>query len=142
MPDEELAAFLQAGRTPIYIGFGSIVQEDASKMADIVLEAIRACGVRAVVSKGWSQLGSNRSDPSVIFIGDCPHGQKPSPVVRIDVETKVTFRMAFQACLSSRPPWRSGHNSLWLIKRPANQHCTLLWRVSSCVATSRSFYFI
>ncbi|KAK8906641.1 hypothetical protein QC760_005224 [Botrytis cinerea] len=72
-PDRELAEFLKSGPMPIYIGFGSIVMEDAAKMTDIILEAIRACGVRAIVSKGWSKLGTNRSDPNVLFIGDCPH---------------------------------------------------------------------
>jgi len=59
---------------PIYIGFGSIVMEDAMKITDIILEAVRACGVRAIVSKGWSKLGADRSDPNVLFLGDCPHG--------------------------------------------------------------------
>ena len=77
-PDRELAEFLKSGPMPIYIGFGSIVMEDAAKMTDIILEAIRACGVRAIVSKGWSKLGTNRSDPNVLFIGDCPHGKKSS----------------------------------------------------------------
>ncbi|KAF7889829.1 uncharacterized protein EAF02_002244 [Botrytis sinoallii] len=72
-PDRELAEFLKSGPMPIYIGFGSIVMEDAAKMTEIILEATRACGVRAIVSKGWSKLGTNRSDPNVLFIGDCPH---------------------------------------------------------------------
>ncbi|KAF7898331.1 hypothetical protein EAF00_004777 [Botryotinia globosa] len=72
-PDRELAEFLKSGPMPIYIGFGSIVMEDAAKMTEIILEATRACGVRAIVSKGWSKLGTNRSDPNVLFVGDCPH---------------------------------------------------------------------
>ncbi|TGO57465.1 hypothetical protein BCON_0065g00250 [Botryotinia convoluta] len=72
-PDRELAEFLKLGLMLIYIGFGSIVMEDAAKMTEIILEPTRACGVRAIVSKGWSKLGTNRSDPNVLFIGDCPH---------------------------------------------------------------------
>ena len=76
-PDTELAEFLKAGPTPIYIGFGSIVMEDPVKITDVILEAVRSCNVRAIVSRGWSKLGADRSDPNVLFIGDCPHGKKP-----------------------------------------------------------------
>ncbi|PVH67675.1 glycosyltransferase family 1 protein [Cadophora sp. DSE1049] len=72
-PDTELAEFLKAGPKPIYIGFGSIVMEDPVKTTDVILEAVRSCNVRAIVSRGWSKLGADRSDPNVLFIGDCPH---------------------------------------------------------------------
>lgn len=50
--------------------------DDGMKTTNIILEAVRVCGVRAIVSKGWSKLGTNRSDPNVLFIGDCPHGER------------------------------------------------------------------
>lgn len=31
-PDADLAAFLKAGEAPIYVGFGSVVVEDAAAM--------------------------------------------------------------------------------------------------------------
>jgi sterol 3beta-glucosyltransferase len=48
--------------------------DDAAKMTDILLSAVRACGVRAIISRGWSKLGTGQSDPNVLFIDDCPHG--------------------------------------------------------------------
>ncbi|KAB8229652.1 uncharacterized protein BDW43DRAFT_322041 [Aspergillus alliaceus] len=72
-PEAELASFLRAGSTPIYIGFGSIVMENPDRMANYIVEAVRQCGVRAIVSRGWSKLGEARSDPNLLFIGDCPH---------------------------------------------------------------------
>lgn len=74
-PDGELANFLRAGPMPIYIGFGSIVLDDATQVTDTILDAVRACGARAIVSKGWSKLGTGRSDPNILFLGDCPHGK-------------------------------------------------------------------
>ncbi|KAH7378899.1 hypothetical protein BKA64DRAFT_736571 [Cadophora sp. MPI-SDFR-AT-0126] len=66
--------FFRAGSRPIYIGFGSIVMEDVTKMTQIILDAVRLCGVRAIVSEGWSKLGSGiGSSEDVLFIGDCPH---------------------------------------------------------------------
>ncbi|QKD57890.2 uncharacterized protein FOBCDRAFT_186963 [Fusarium oxysporum Fo47] len=73
-PPDELAAFLAAGPEPIYVGFGSIVLEDAVSMTNTILEACGLAGVRVIVSRGWSKLGG--SDPNtddVLYLGDCPH---------------------------------------------------------------------
>ncbi|GAM40538.1 hypothetical protein TCE0_039r12963 [Talaromyces pinophilus] len=72
-PDDELHDFLSSGPPPVYIGFGSIVMDDAEKMTAILLAAVRACGVRAIISRGGSKLGSGQQDPNVMFLGDCPH---------------------------------------------------------------------
>lgn len=74
-PPEELDAFLKAGDPPIYIGFGSIVVEDSGKLTQTIFEAVRRTGHRALVSKGWSNLGSGEIDiPENIFLlGKCPH---------------------------------------------------------------------
>lgn len=76
-PSSEVVEFLDAGPTPIYIGFGSIVIEDAHAITRMILDAVRECGVRAIVEEGGSKLGSSvisENHPDVIFIGDCPHG--------------------------------------------------------------------
>lgn len=75
-PPEDLAAFLSAGPAPVYIGFGSIVLENAKKTTEVILQACEMAGVRVIVSRGWSQLGGD--DPStdnVFYLGDCPHGK-------------------------------------------------------------------
>ncbi|KAF6836366.1 sterol glucosyltransferase [Colletotrichum musicola] len=71
-PDPELANFLASGPTPIYIGFGSIVIDDPDRMTKILVEAVHRAGVRAIISKGWSNLGGVESE-NVLFLGDCPH---------------------------------------------------------------------
>lgn len=71
-PPKNLEAFLDAGPAPVYIGFGSIVLEDAVHMSSIILDAVSACGVRAIISRGWSKLeGPERDD--VFWLDDCPH---------------------------------------------------------------------
>lgn len=72
-PPEDLQAFLKAGPTPIYIGFGSIVIDNPENLTNLLLEVVQALGVRAIISKGWSNLGSNLSNPNIFFLGDCPH---------------------------------------------------------------------
>ncbi|CCF42548.1 UDP-glucose,sterol transferase, partial [Colletotrichum higginsianum] len=71
-PPEDLARFLAAGPPPVYIGFGSIVLDDPQRVVKTILGAVDAAGVRAIISKGWSDLAGSGSD-SVYWIGDCPH---------------------------------------------------------------------
>ncbi|EOD46266.1 putative glycosyltransferase family 1 protein [Neofusicoccum parvum UCRNP2] len=83
-PPPDLAAFLAAGPPPIYIGFGSIVVDDPAALTATVLGALQRSGQRALVSRGWGNLGgaSSPASPdspsapasgSVFFLGDCPH---------------------------------------------------------------------
>ncbi|KAK5046700.1 hypothetical protein LTR84_007461 [Exophiala bonariae] len=72
-PPSELETFLNAGPPPVYIGFGSIVVDDPESLIKTVLEAVDRAGVRAIVSKGWSNLASSGDNDKIYFIGDCPH---------------------------------------------------------------------
>lgn len=77
-PDPELANFLRDGPPPVYIGFGSIVIDNPEELTNILIEAVRACGTRVIISRGWSKLGSGLSEhanPDILFLGDCPHGE-------------------------------------------------------------------
>ncbi|EHA54186.1 glycosyltransferase family 28 domain-containing protein [Pyricularia oryzae 70-15] len=73
-PPPDLEAFLSAGPPPVYVGFGSIVLEDPARLTDVILEATRRCGVRVIISRGWSKLGGDSpSNQHVFYLGDCPH---------------------------------------------------------------------
>jgi hypothetical protein len=71
----ELDAFLKAGDPPISIGFGSIVVEKPERLTRIIFEAVLRTGHRAIISKGWSNLGCGETEiPENIFLlGTCPH---------------------------------------------------------------------
>ncbi|KAI6863237.1 sterol glucosyltransferase [Hortaea werneckii] len=73
-PPADLASFLKSGDVPVYLGFGSIVLDDPAAMTEEILAAVEKAGVRAIVSRGWSNLGEGRdSDENVFWLGDCPH---------------------------------------------------------------------
>ncbi|KAL3958974.1 hypothetical protein ACCO45_007136 [Purpureocillium lilacinum] len=74
-PDPELAAFLEAGPPPVYIGFGSIVVDDPNAMTRMIFDAIHLAGVRALVSKGWGGLGADDVGlpEGVFMLGNVPH---------------------------------------------------------------------
>jgi len=71
-PRADLVEFLNAGDAPIYIGFGSIVVEDPEEMLSILLQAVKMSGVRAIISRGWSNFEAP-GNSSLHFLGDCPH---------------------------------------------------------------------
>eukprot|EP01006_Ploeotia_vitrea_P051690 TRINITY_DN67589_c1_g1_i1.p1 TRINITY_DN67589_c1_g1~~TRINITY_DN67589_c1_g1_i1.p1 ORF type:complete len:688 (-),score=58.50 TRINITY_DN67589_c1_g1_i1:131-1915(-) len=86
-PPPDLAKFLantddidEWKKPTIYIGFGSITVDDPDQLARNVFAAVEKAGVRAVVGRGWADLGDASSDDnslkppkSVHIIGNCPH---------------------------------------------------------------------
>ena len=73
-PPESLTKFLAAGEPPVYIGFGSIVVDNADNFTSLIFEAVKKAGVRALVSKGWGNLGDHVDPPENIYmLGNTPH---------------------------------------------------------------------
>ncbi|KAH6653882.1 hypothetical protein BKA67DRAFT_535229 [Truncatella angustata] len=72
-PPQDLVDFLDAGDTPIYIGFGSIVVDDADKFTEMIFEAVKLAGVRALVSKGWGGLGGENTPDNIFMLENTPH---------------------------------------------------------------------
>ncbi|KAG8954760.1 hypothetical protein FRC04_011193 [Tulasnella sp. 424] len=73
-PEKDLEDFLAGGPPPIYIGFGSVVVEDAAAMTQTIFDAIKLANVRAIVSAGWGGLGGKDVPPNVfILTGSVPH---------------------------------------------------------------------
>lgn len=72
-PPPDLEQFLRSGPPPVYIGFGSIVIEDPPRLTTTLLEAVRRAGVRAIISRGWGNLGDASSTSDIFYIDDCPH---------------------------------------------------------------------
>jgi vancomycin aglycone glucosyltransferase len=59
LPDErplaaDLVAFLDGGRPPVYVGFGSIALQTTKDAAQVAIGAIRAQGRRVVLASGWA----------------------------------------------------------------------------------------
>ncbi|MGP4101175.1 glycosyltransferase [Nonomuraea sp. KM90] len=72
-PSPELAAFLEAGQAPVYIGFGSMAGNDPERIGRIVIEAVRLAAVRAVVASGWGGLRVRDLPDEVFQLDQAPH---------------------------------------------------------------------
>jgi UDP:flavonoid glycosyltransferase YjiC (YdhE family) len=73
-PPQSLLDFLRAGPPPVYIGFGSMITGKEAQATELILEAIRLSGQRAIILSGWGGLGKGESgDHSTYVIESVPH---------------------------------------------------------------------
>ncbi|TWU70539.1 hypothetical protein ED733_000755 [Metarhizium rileyi] len=72
-PPQALVDFLDAGEPPIYIGFGSIVVDDAERFTELIFDAIEMAGVRALVSRGWGGFGRDEAPDNIFMLDNTPH---------------------------------------------------------------------
>ncbi|WP_328413003.1 glycosyltransferase [Nocardia sp. NBC_00403] len=72
LPDE-LVAFLDAGAPPVYAGFGSMPMRASKDIAEVTIEAIRAQGRRALVARGWADMGLIDDRDDCFVVGEVNH---------------------------------------------------------------------
>jgi UDP:flavonoid glycosyltransferase YjiC (YdhE family) len=60
-----------AAPAPVFLGFGSMAAGQGGWLADLVREAVRQAGVRAVVQTGWADVDLAGDD--ILAVGDVPH---------------------------------------------------------------------
>lgn len=72
-PDPALEDFMTAGEPPVVLGFGSMAHEDPQKLTELLLDAVRQAGCRAIIQQGWSGLGRRDVPEHVRVIGFAPH---------------------------------------------------------------------
>ncbi|MGW7195351.1 glycosyltransferase [Streptomyces chryseus] len=68
-----LAAFLGAGRPPVYVGFGSTPVKPPEDFARVAVEAIRAQGHRVIVGRGWADLAPIDDQDDCFVVGEVNH---------------------------------------------------------------------
>nr|WP_315381297.1 glycosyltransferase [uncultured Sphingomonas sp.] len=72
-PPPALRDFLDAGPPPLYVGFGSMLSGDQQRFTQLILDAVRRTGRRAIIATGWGALESVQAPPNVLFVKDAPH---------------------------------------------------------------------
>jgi len=71
-PFKGLLQWLDDGPTPVFVGFGSMVIADPSKLADMIMSAAEKAQCRVIVQSSWSKLDVTASD-RCHMVGPCPH---------------------------------------------------------------------
>jgi UDP:flavonoid glycosyltransferase YjiC (YdhE family) len=65
---DELEAFLRKGSKPIYIGFGSMRHADGERLTRLLLDAARDVGVRVLLARNGSTLGTGLRESEDVFV--------------------------------------------------------------------------
>ena len=71
--DPELDAWLADGAPPVFVGFGSMSGAGTARVGHLVIEAVKATGLRCVVGAGWAGLGEGVLPSDWRVIRDVPH---------------------------------------------------------------------
>lgn len=79
-PGPELERFIADGRTPVYVGFGSMPGLDPVAMTRLVVDALAEAGERGVLATGAGAIHGDVSAPHVHMIEAAPH-EKLFPLV-------------------------------------------------------------
>jgi sterol 3beta-glucosyltransferase len=72
-PFADLVKFLDAGAQPVYIGFGSMVDNKSKEKGQIILEGVKQSGQRAIIAGGWGGIEGIQSDENIMVINEAPH---------------------------------------------------------------------
>nr|GEW04068.1 sterol 3-beta-glucosyltransferase UGT80A2-like isoform X2 [Tanacetum cinerariifolium] len=74
VPPVSLVEWLENGKKPIYIGFGSLPVQDPDGMTEIIVKALEITKQRGIINKGWGGLGNlAKSKDFVYLLDNCPH---------------------------------------------------------------------
>ncbi len=72
---EKLEMFLDQGPPPVYVGFGSMTDANPQRTTRAILDAITSLGCRALVSRGWANLGGLALPEGVLEIDAVCHAR-------------------------------------------------------------------
>lgn len=72
-PDDALRAFLHDGPPPVYVGFGSMMDEDPKALVEMILTAVSGANARVILSSGWAGLTSEQLPKYAHVIKSVPH---------------------------------------------------------------------
>ncbi|MEO1672240.1 MAG: glycosyltransferase, partial [Cyanobacteria bacterium J06631_2] len=74
-PSNELQQFLQAGKPPIYVGFGSLGNPSKTiETTELVINAISRSGQRGILATGWSGMKKlDKISQNILIIESIPH---------------------------------------------------------------------
>lgn len=72
-PSAELAAFLAGGEPPVYIGFGSMSNQDPEGTAKLMIDALKKADKRGIILSGWAGLRAENLPENIMLLDSAPH---------------------------------------------------------------------
>ncbi len=71
-PPNELKAFLEAGKPPVCVSFGSMVHKNAEKVDKVIRESLKRTNNRGIILSGWGSAKRESTD-DVLYLESAPH---------------------------------------------------------------------
>lgn len=71
-PPNKLKEFLDAGKPPICVSFGSMVNKNAEKIDVIIRDVLKQTGNRGIILSGWGSV-HRESTNDVLYLESAPH---------------------------------------------------------------------
>jgi UDP:flavonoid glycosyltransferase YjiC (YdhE family) len=134
----ELAAYLEGGPRPVYVGFGSMSTREAESTSGIVAQAARTAGVRVVLHAGAAGFES-RDERWVRVVGDVPHEWLFTRVAGVvhhggagttAAALRAGVPQAVVAHIGDQPYWGRRVHEIGVGARPIRRHAlTVEWLV-------------
>jgi sterol 3beta-glucosyltransferase len=72
-PPADLQLFVEAGRPPVFFGFGSMPIPDPQRTTALIVEALEHSGQRGILHSGWAGLGEQKLPDFVFKIDHAPY---------------------------------------------------------------------
>ncbi len=72
-PPPALAAFLDQGPPPVYVGFGSMPADDSGRMTRLVIRALERTSQRGILAAGWGGLEKTGPTDRIHMLDTAPH---------------------------------------------------------------------
>lgn len=116
-PPADLEEFIQAGEAPVYVGFGSMHARHPGKTTRLILDALERARCRAVLYKGWADLGKVDLPATVYRLDYAPHCWLfPRMAAVVHHAGAGTSAAALRAGVPSVPIPHSGDQPFWARK--------------------------
>jgi len=72
-PPEDMVDFLNAGDSPVYIGFGSMNDEDTESLTEIAIRALKMAKRRGILLTGWGAISATSESDDIYMADSIPH---------------------------------------------------------------------
>lgn len=113
-PPAALEEFLGTGPAPVYVGFGSMHDSSPTETTRLIVEALRVSRQRAVVYRGWAQLGTSELPDNIYRLDYAPHHWLfPRMAAVVHHAGAGTSAAALRAGIPSVPVPHSGDQAFW-----------------------------
>lgn len=113
-PPTSLEDFIHAGEAPVYVGFGSMHDPHPVETTRLILDALERTGHRAVLYKGWADLGRLDLPDTVYLLDYAPHSWLfPRMAAVVHHAGAGTSAAALRAGVPSVPIPHSGDQPFW-----------------------------